>query len=293
MSTIISWTNETWNPVTGCHKVSEGCRYCYAETLSLRFGWSKKPWTAANAAENIICHPSRLDKPRKIKTPARIFTNSMSDMWHEQVPDEFLHRVFDVIESTPQHVYQVLTKRPERAAQWKRWPPNVWMGATVEGPGPIAARRLDALRQCKTNGASIVWTSNEPLLGSLADHDFSGIDWLVAGGESGIHLSAALKAYNAGADPRAVNPRWMDMRWARELRDVAVRNSAAYFFKQDSDVKTERRPWLVEEDGTCWVWSQYPGQMMEPYQIDPVTTKAVDVMHRKQSVHAVASMTAA
>src|SRR5437868_5244527 len=118
MGTVISWTNETWNPTTGCSRVSEGCRHCYAERLSLRYGWSKKPWTANNAAENVVCHPERLRKPYTFKRPSRIFVDSMSDLFHPQVPDDFINQVFDVMVDTPQHIYQILTKRPERAVQW-------------------------------------------------------------------------------------------------------------------------------------------------------------------------------
>ena len=109
MATLISWTDETWNPTTGCSHVSDGCRYCYAETLSLRFGWSKKPWTHNNAAENVVLHPERLRKPYTWKGPKRVFVNSMSDLFHEHVPDEFIARVFAVMDDLPQHIFQVLT----------------------------------------------------------------------------------------------------------------------------------------------------------------------------------------
>lgn len=112
--TGIKWTGSTWNPVTGCSKVSPGCAYCYAETLSLRYGWSKQPWTPQNAAENVVLHPERLQIPLRWREPRMIFVNSMSDLFHEQVPDEFIDQVFAVMALTPWHIYQVLTKRPER-----------------------------------------------------------------------------------------------------------------------------------------------------------------------------------
>src|SRR3989337_202946 len=114
MPTKISWAQESWNPTTGCSKVSEGCRHCYAETLSLRFGWSKKPWTAQNAAENVVVHPERLEQPLRWRKPRRVFVNSMSDLFHEQVPQDFIASIFVIMEHCPQHTFQILTKRPER-----------------------------------------------------------------------------------------------------------------------------------------------------------------------------------
>ncbi len=125
MPTPISWTNETWNPVTGCSKVSAGCRHCYAERLSLRYGWSKLPWTQENAGWNVICHPERLAKPKQFRKPTMIFVNSMSDMFHEAVPDDFIGKIFDTVMQTPQHTYQCLTKRAERLKSWHLWPRNV------------------------------------------------------------------------------------------------------------------------------------------------------------------------
>src|SRR3990167_7129414 len=132
MSTIISWTNETWNPTTGCSRVSEGCRSCYAERLSLKFGWSKTPWTARNAAQNVKVHPDRLSKPYGFKTGSRVFVNSMSDLFHEQIPDSFIAQVFRVMNDLPAITFQVLTKRPERAATWGGpWTPNIWQGTSI------------------------------------------------------------------------------------------------------------------------------------------------------------------
>jgi len=246
MATLISWTDETWNPTTGCSKVSEGCRYCYAEALSLRFGWSKKPWTAPNAAENVIEHPERLSKPLTWKKPSRVFVNSMSDLFHEQVSDEFIAKVFAVMGATPQHTYQVLTKRPERARTWPGpWADNIWMGTSVEDQR--VAGRIDALRDC---GAKTKFLSCEPLIGRL-DASLAGMGWIIVGGESGRHMKAG-------------NPRWMQQEWARHLRDLSIDAGAAYFYKQDAGIRTEMRPWLVEEDGSCWEWHQYPGQLTPP-----------------------------
>lgn len=242
MSTIISWTNKTWNPVTGCSRVSEGCRNCYAERMSLERGWSHHPWTADNAALNVICHPERLFKPYTFKAPTRIFVNSMSDMWHDQVPDNFIRDIFRVMNETPRHTYQILTKRPERAADWPGpWTPNIWMGTSIEDER--AMHRIATIRGCK---AQTRFISAEPLLGPLPGLDLAGIDWVIVGGESGPEF------------------RTMDMAWARDIRDACVRQGVAYFFKQDSAYKTEVRPYLMETDGSCWEWHQYPGQLSEP-----------------------------
>lgn len=248
MGTRISWTQEVWNPVTGCSRVSEGCRFCYAERLSLRFGWSTKPWTAPNAAENVVCHPERLRKPYTWKQPVRCFVNSMSDLFHEQVPDAFIAQVFAVMADLPQHTFQVLTKRPGRAATWAGpWAANIWMGTSVEDARVL--HRVDSLRQC---GAAVRFLSCEPLLGPLDGLDLAGIHWVIAGGESGTHLTG----------PQ--HPRWMRQEWARGIRDACVAAGVAYFHKQDSGPRTELRPWLVEADGSRWEWHQYPGHLTPP-----------------------------
>lgn len=196
MATAISWTNETWNPVTGCSKVSPGCAHCYAEGLSMRFGWSKKPWTPENAAENVQLHPERLDKPLKWREPKRVFVNSMSDLFHELVPFEFVDRVFAVMALTPQHTYQILTKRPERMREYlnvrdrhnrielaadalfpgkgnpclggKHLLPqlplaNVWLGTSVENQHWADIR----IPQLLDTPAAVRFLSCEPLLGPV------------------------------------------------------------------------------------------------------------------------------
>lgn len=219
MATLISWCDETWNPTTGCSRVSDGCTHCYAESLSLKFGWSKKPWTLNNAAENVVLHPDRLRKPYGWKKPSRVFVNSMSDLFHAQVPDAFIAGVFAVMADTPQHTYQILTKRPERAATWPGpWPANIWQGTSVEDSKALT--RVDAIRRC---GAKTKFLSCEPLLGDLTGIDLTGIDWVIAGGESGTHLKSP------------ADPRWMRMAWARNLRDASVRDGAAYFSSRTRD----------------------------------------------------------
>lgn len=244
--TIISWTKHTWNPVHGCSRVSEGCRHCYAEQLSLRYGWTTKPWTHANAPDNVRLMPHKLKEPYKIKDGARIFVNSMSDLFHPLVPDAYIRKVFDVMNDNPHHTFQILTKRPERAAGWTyRWAPHIWMGVSVEDRR--AVYRIDILRQCP---AHVRFVSAEPLIDSLGQIDLTGIHWLIVGGESG-------KGY-----------RPLDQAWAREIRDQCVEQGTAFFFKQDSGARTEMRPWLVEEDGSRWRWQQWPDEKTSPVWLD-------------------------
>lgn len=245
-ATKISWTNETWNPTTGCSKVSEGCKFCYAERLSLKMGWSPKPWTPANALVNIQLHPERLKKPYTFKKPSMVFVNSMSDLFHELIPDDFIAQVFRVMTDLPQHTFQILTKRPARAGTWPGpWTKNIWMGTSIENARWVS--RIEPIRRC---GAAVRFISFEPLLGPIAMVDLAGIQWAIVGGESG-----------PGFRP-------MDMAWARALRDECVRQRVAFFYKQDCGHVTEMRPWLVEEDGSRWEWHQYPGRLTRPTRVE-------------------------
>lgn len=220
--TAIEWTEATWNPVTGCSKVSPGCTHCYAEALSLRFGRSAGPWTRANAAENVRLHHDRLEQPLRWRRPRLVFVNSMSDLFHERVPAEFIDKIVAAMYAAPQHTYQILTKRPERArdllgcGQVRCLPENAWLGVSIESSRYTG--RADVLRKTP---ARIRFISAEPLLGSLfesgprrAPLKLGGIDWVIAGGESG---------------PRA---RPMDASWVRELRDACRREGVSFFFKQ-------------------------------------------------------------
>ncbi len=236
--TAIEWTDATWNPVTGCSKVSPGCAHCYAETLSLRFGWSKKPWTPENADENVVLHPERLNKPLSWRKPRMVFVNSMSDLFHELVPDEFIWRVWMTMAEAERHTFQVLTKRPERARDLLRkwnlmcWAlPNVWVGTSIENDRWTG--RADALRDTP---ATVRFISAEPLLGPLPSLDLDGIDWLIVGGESG--------------------PTHRPMRadWARELRDHATATGTAFFFKQWGG----RTPKAGGRELDGREWSEYP-----------------------------------
>lgn len=230
--TKISWADASWNPVTGCSRVSDGCKHCYAEALSLRFGWTPKPWAAANAAKNVKLRPDRLDMPRRWQRPRHIFVNSMSDLFHELVPDEFIAQVFAVMAETPRHTYQILTKRPERAAAWPGpWPAHIWMGTSVEDER--VAHRIDTLRQC---GAHIRFLSCEPLIGPITSLDFTGIHWVIAGGESGANF------------------RPMEDDWVRAIRDACIEQAVPFWFKQQAARRSESDPVLDGRE-----WRQMPG----------------------------------
>jgi protein gp37 len=246
----IEWTDATWNPVTGCSKVSPGCAHCYAETLSLRFGWSKRVWLPEYAAENVVLHPERLDQPLRWRQPRRIFVNSMSDLFHELVPDEYIGQVFDRMALADWHSYQMLTKRPERMAavvdayyarHHGQGPlSHVWLGTSIENDRWTS--RADALRGTP---AAVRFISAEPLLGPLPSLDLSQIDWLIVGGESGT-----------GARP-------MEPSWARQLRDQALATETAFFFKQwgGRTPKAGGR----ELDGRSW--DEYPPRARPVIQV--------------------------
>lgn len=233
--TDIPWTDYTWNPVTGCSRISDGCRNCYAEALSLHLGFSALPWTAANAAQNVRLHPERLDQPRRVRRPARVFVCSMADLFHEQVPDAFLARVFAAIEAAPWHTFQVLTKRAERMARCPPWPANVWAGVSVESRRELG--RLDHLRRTP---AAVRFVSFEPLLEDVGTIDLGGISWAIVGGESGPSFRPMLMA------------------WARSIRDQCLAAGVRVFFKQDAGPKDGFRPWIVEPDGRRTAWGQFP-----------------------------------
>lgn len=214
----IEWTEATWNPVTGCSKVSPGCAHCYAETISLRFGHSSRPWIPRNAAENVRLHAERLDQPLKWRRARLVFVNSMSDLFHELVPEDFIAEVFQTMATAHQHTFQILTKRPERMREvisrlyedGKDPLRNVWLGTSIENARFVS--RADAVRETP---AAVRFISAEPLLGPIADAlDLTGIDWIIVGGESG--------------------PKHRPMRaeWARALRDRCREEDVAFFFKQ-------------------------------------------------------------
>jgi len=242
MPTAIAWTDETWNPIHGCSRVSAGCDNCYAETLSHeRQGWTDYPWTPEHAADNVTLKPERLEPggdghPAQYDEPKRIFVNSMSDVFHAQVPESFIREIFAEIRNYPHHIFQILTKRPGRAAHFDlQWPPNAWMGTSVEDER--VTERLDLLRDC---GAETLFVSFEPLIGPVGDIDLTGYDWVIVGGES-------------GPDHRS-----MDHEWVWPIRDECRRVGAAFFFKQSSGFKQGTAPYLREEDGTRTEFTEMP-----------------------------------
>ncbi|MGC4863767.1 DUF5131 family protein [Micromonospora sp. DT41] len=215
----IEWTEATWNPTTGCDRISDGCDNCYALTLAKRLKamGSRKyqndgdPRTSGPGF-GVTVHPDTLATPLRWKEPRVVFVNSMSDLFHARVPSSFVRQVFEVMEATPRHTYQVLTKRATRLrklAGTLPWPPNVWMGVSVEDSSVLS--RIDDLRAVP---AAVRFISAEPLIAPLGRLNLEGIDWLIAGGESG-----------PGARP--VEPDWV-----RQLRDQCQPAGTAFFFKQ-------------------------------------------------------------
>src|SRR4051794_25394306 len=177
----IEWTEATWNPVTGCDKVSPGCAHCYAETFAER--WRGIPGHPYEQGFDLRLWPERLEQPLRWKRPRTIFVNSMSDLFHERIPESFIADVFSVMQRAHWHVFQVLTKRHERLVDLAGrlpWPPNVWMGVSIESHRFV--HRAEHLRAVP---AGVRFISAEPLLASLEGLDLAGVDWLIAGGESG------------------------------------------------------------------------------------------------------------
>ena len=208
--TKIEWTECSWNPITGCTKISDGCAHCYAATLTRRLVAMHNP--RYKNGFNVTVHEDLIELPKKWKAPRKIFVNSMSDIFHESVPDDIILRIFATMNACPQHIFQVLTKRPERLAQLNdriNWTPNIWMGVTIENNKYLY--RADLLRKCN---AKLRFISAEPLIGEINDINLEQIDWLIVGGESGSQA------------------RPMDILWVRALRDKAQTEKVAFFFKQ-------------------------------------------------------------
>jgi protein gp37 len=220
--TAIEWTDATWNPVTGCTKVSPGCKHCYAETFAERFrGVAGHPY---EQGFDLRLWPTRLNAPLSWKRSRMIFVNSMSDLFHEEVPDDFIAQVFSVMAEARQHTFQVLTKRAERLAAWHVanpnawWLPNVWIGVSVEDRR-YGVPRIPNLKRVR---AAVRFLSVEPLLEHLGTLDLEAIDWVIVGGESG-----------RGARP-------MRPEWAVSVRDQCVASRVPFFFKQWGGVWKKR-----------------------------------------------------
>lgn len=208
----IEWTEVTWNPVTGCSKVSAGCKFCYAEVMSRRLkamGLEKY----RNGFE-VTVHPDSLEDPYKWKKSKVVFVNSMSDLFHPDVPESFVQDVFKTMRDNGHHVFQLLTKRPERVLEMDQkglldWADNIWMGTSVEDERVM--HRIDTLAQ--TN-AECKFLSCEPLIGPLPEMNLQNIDWVIVGGESGHH------------------PRPMKVEWVWDIKEQCAQSGVAFFFKQ-------------------------------------------------------------
>lgn len=221
---LIEWTEATWNPVTGCSKVSAGCAHCYAQRLAYRL--------KAMGAERyrngfrVTLHDDLLDLPKRWIKPRLIFVNSMSDLFHDHVPDEFIARVFETMRACPQHTFQVLTKRSKRLralAPMLEWTPNIWMGVSVENE-----RAMSRIEDLKAVPAHVRFISCEPLLGPLDNLPLDGIHWVIVGGESG---------------PKA---RPMEAQWVRSIRDRCRAAGVPFFFKQWGGVHKSRHGRMLD-----------------------------------------------
>ena len=224
----IEWTDSTWNPVTGCTKVSRGCKHCYAETFAER--WRGIPGHPYEQGFDLRLWPDRLALPLAWKKPRTIFVNSMSDLFHERVPVDFIKRVFATMENASWHTFQILTKRSERLAEVApdlNWPPNVWMGVSIETVEHLS--RGDFLRMVP---ARVRFLSCEPLLGPLGTLDLSHIHWVIVGGESG-----------PGARP-------IEATWVRDIRKQCHRERVSFFFKQWGGVQKKKKGRTL--DGRIW-----------------------------------------
>jgi len=231
-STEIEWTDATWNPVTGCSKISPGCLHCYAERFSERF--RGVPGHPFEAGFDLALRPERLKTPLTWRKPRMIFVNSMSDLFHKDVPEHFVDSVFDIMEQAHWHVFQILTKRSSRMARYTRRryvdraaPSHLWMGVSVED-----GARKSRVTHLQAAKAAVRFLSIEPLLGPIGTINLAGIHWVIVGGESG---------------PRA---RPMAAEWARSVRDQCSEQRVAFFFKQWGGLRPKSGGRLL--DGREW-----------------------------------------
>ena len=256
MSSKIEWTEETWNPVTGCDKVSDGCKHCYAETMAKRL---KAMNTSGyeNGFEISILE-NRLEQPFKRKKPTKYFVNSMSDLFHEKVPFAFIDKIFDVINKTPQHVYQILTKRSARMSEYfetRETPSNAWIGVTVENKKQ-GLRRIDHLR---TIDATIRFLSVEPLLEDLGKINLKNIDWVIVGGESG---------------PKA---RPMKPEWAENIQEQCENENVSFFFKQWGGWGADGKKRSKKENGRLLKGKTWDGMPVKEnsYKINSIRVESI------------------
>ncbi|MBN2301142.1 MAG: phage Gp37/Gp68 family protein [Lentisphaerae bacterium] len=224
----IEWTESTWNPVTGCTKISTGCAHCYAERMAYRLQAMGQP-NYRNGFD-VTIHEHALDIPLRWKSSQMIFVNSMSDLFHKDVPSKFIHKVFSTMNRADWHTYQVLTKRAGRFAQLQgslAWASHIWMGVTVEN-----ANHIDRIDYLRYSNAQVKFLSLEPLLGPIPKLNLSGIDWVIVGGESG-----------PGARP-------MQESWVLDIKDQCLSSGVSFFFKQWGGVQKKKAGRLLE--GRTW-----------------------------------------
>lgn len=230
--TGIEWTELTWNPVTGCTKVSPGCKHCYAERMAKRIQAMGHP--RYKNGFNLTLHDDLIKLPLTWVKPRQVFVNSMSDLFHEAIPLQFIASVFETMAKAKQHTFQILTKRSDRLtelAPFLPWLPNIWMGVSVENQQYI--HRIDHLRETPS---FVRFLSLEPLLGPLDNLDLYGIHWVIAGGESG-----------PGTRP-------VDVNWIRSIRDQCLESGVPFFFKQWGGVHRTKAGRLLDER----TWDEYP-----------------------------------
>jgi len=228
----IEWTESTWNPVTGCTKVSSGCKNCYAERMAYRLQAMGQPHYKNGF--KLALHEDALDIPLRWKKPKMIFVNSMSDLFHKDVPFEFIQQVFEVMGNAHWHTFQVLTKRSERLRELStklKWAENIWMGVSIENNAN--RKRMDDLAVCNS---SVKFLSLEPLLGPLPNLELTELDWVIVGGESG---------------PGA---RVMKEDWVTDIRNQCVKVDVPFFFKQWGGVQKKKNGRLLEG----FIWNQIP-----------------------------------
>jgi protein gp37 len=249
-STGIEWTDATWNPVTGCTKISSGCDHCYAERFSERFrGTRGHPF---EKGFDLTLRPERLDQPLRWRLPRMIFVNSMSDLFHKEIPNEFISRVFDTMEAASWHTFQVLTKRSSLMRDFlrkrylgRRTPFHIWFGVSVED-----GTKTSRIRHLRDTPAGIRFLSIEPLIGPVETLDLTGIDWVIVGGESG-----------PGARP-------MKKEWAVHIRNLCVEARVPFFFKQWGGRTPKTGGRLLEGEE----WSEFPAlnQLQNQFEIRAV-----------------------
>lgn len=240
-NSTIEWTQATWNPVTGCTKVSPGCKFCYAERMAKRLQAMGKS-RYRNAFE-VTLQPDILQAPLRWRKPRLIFVNSMSDLFHEAIPEGYIIDCFSIMEQASRHTFQILTKRPERVLELSSklpWPENLWIGTSIENSHYQG--RAQVISQLP---AYVRFLSVEPLLGPIPDLPLAGVDWVIVGGESG-----------PGARP-------LEREWVIQIRDRCVSHGVPFFFKQWGGVNKKRSGRLL--DGQTW--NEMPDRFQEPTNV--------------------------